>query len=330
MFGGNGGGDMSFGGMGFVPPATQDGVGQILNTATQANTLGGDSTATAKKEFKSSVIPVTCKMVNFAAKALASAQEPDAKIKIHGQEVQNLTLVAQVIAFQEHASYLLFTIDDCTGTVQVKKWYDQDETETVARIKSTMNVPQYVRVVGQCRSFSGQTFISAHHIANVQGDEIAAHIIEVLVVKKKIEQIKAGIKINQPAFNPFPKTAQNQNQNPNGLPNQFGSTAPPNQFGGPAPFGGPPQQQNGNTFSGPQGGGNGFPMQGNQFAPPPNQQHFGGPQQGSSLGGPNIPQQQQFNGNGQQQTFGGQHNPQFGVNNAGRQFGHGAADPFNN
>lgn len=323
MFGGNGGGDMSFGGMGFVPPATQDGVGQILNTATQANTLGGDSTAPAKKEFKSSVIPVTCKMLNFAAKQLASAQEPDAKIKIHGQEVQNLTLVAQVIAFQEHPSYLLFTIDDCTGTVQVKKWYDQDETETVARIKATMNVPQYVRVVGQCRSFSGQTFISAHHIANVQGDEIAAHIIEVLVVKKKIEQIKAGVKINQPAFNPFPKTAQNQNQ----PPNQFGSTAPPNQFGGPTPFGGPPQQQQngpqqGNTFNAPQGGGNGFPMQGNQgnqFAPPPNQQQFGGPQQ-----------PQQFNGNGQQQTFGGQHNPQFGGNNAGRQFGHGAADPFNN
>lgn len=195
--GGGAFGGGAFGGMGFLPPASQDGVMGVMNTATPAHPLVAKS-----KDENKSVTPITCAMFH---RAIRDCDGPDQKPTIGGREITNVTVVAKIINIKENPSYHIFTLDDCTALVEVKKWVDPEDGRQMEQLRSTYTVNKYIRVVGQMRSYRAETFILAHHMNPVEGAEISCHIIEVIATQKMLSQLKpAAPQIAAPQNSGFP------------------------------------------------------------------------------------------------------------------------------
>lgn len=124
-----------------------------------------------------SLVPLTVRQLHEAI----STTSVDDAFKVNGEEVHNLTLLGKVVSSTDSATSLIYTINDGTGTTEVKMWIDQEDADSHAQIKSDCRVGQYVRVYGHLRSFQGSRSVIAFNIRPVTDfNEITFHFLEVV------------------------------------------------------------------------------------------------------------------------------------------------------
>lgn len=158
--GGGGAGGGFFGGGG---SASQDSPGG-----------GGRSSA------KTSLRPVMIRQIKTA-----SQPSPDADFRIDGVEVGQVTLCAVVRNISKHATNVSYTVEDGTGTIEVRQWLDNSSDDNGKSAEVELN--KYIRVLGTIKSFQNKRSISAGHIRAAECyNEVMFHRLEVIYVHLQI------------------------------------------------------------------------------------------------------------------------------------------------
>ncbi|KAA8908342.1 replication factor A2 [Sphaerosporella brunnea] len=136
---------------------------------------GGGTQASPGSEAKgrgaNTLRPVTIKQILETTQELA-----DAPFKIDGVEISYITFVGRVRSVAEQTTNNTYVIDDGTGTLDVKQWVD---TDAVGDGSAQQLNGQYVRVLGQLKSFSNKKHVGSHKIQLVTDfNEVQYHLLE--------------------------------------------------------------------------------------------------------------------------------------------------------
>lgn len=109
-----------------------------------------DNNGSQKQQLRSSLIPVTIKQITEATQPI-----PDGEFQVHNVNLNLVSFVGVVRNVQDITSAILITIEDGTGSIEVRKWIDDsnamDENE---HQKYEMN--KYIYVTGALKEFNGK------------------------------------------------------------------------------------------------------------------------------------------------------------------------------
>ncbi|CAO1618264.1 unnamed protein product [Parajaminaea phylloscopi] len=133
-----------------------------------------DSPSGRGSNAKHTLRPVTIRQVNNAEQA-----STDADFRIDGVDLGQLTLVAVVRNISRTATNVLYSVEDGTGTIEVRQWLDSssDDSEKAVNIRQD----EYVRILGTVRAFQQKRSISAGHIRPVDNyNEFLFHKMDVV------------------------------------------------------------------------------------------------------------------------------------------------------
>jgi len=116
-------------------------------------------------------------MLNF----LRIIPHQNADPKIDGADITQLSLIGQIIRVEAQATNTTYTLDDGTGTFQVKKWIDGDAAPEDE--DASLKEGQYVHVWGRIKDFNGKRHVISHIIRPITDyNEISAHLLEATAV----------------------------------------------------------------------------------------------------------------------------------------------------
>jgi len=194
-----------------------------------ASQAGGDTgvspTQTGKRETKSeSLMPLTVKQLH---QALENASVDEA-FKVNGEDVNNLTLVGKIVSSQESSTSLQYTIDDGTGTVQVRFWLDDDSDSRSQSAEWT--VGSYIRVYGHLRTFQGNRSVVAFSLRTITDfNEITYHQLEAIYVHASKNSLKSAMGDGAPQM-----SNMNQMQTPKAAMPNLGGQYNANNSAAPA------------------------------------------------------------------------------------------------
>jgi replication factor A2 len=111
----------------------------------------------------------------------ASQAHSDDSFRIDGQELTTVTFVGVIRNVSESATSTMYTIEDGTGKIDVRKWYNRDEDISMMQKRSNLREGVYVRVVGELRAFQDQKSVTGNHIGPLDDfNEITYHFLEVI------------------------------------------------------------------------------------------------------------------------------------------------------
>ncbi|KAG8902853.1 replication factor A protein 2 [Tulasnella sp. 403] len=105
-----------------------------------------------------SLRPVVCRQVLEAERQAGDA------ITIDGQEVIQVTLVAQIVSITKQAVCTWLKLDDGTGLVQARQWMDKSEMMDTSNEDRGYSDGDWVRVLGYIKPFQGKRSFSIHSI----------------------------------------------------------------------------------------------------------------------------------------------------------------------
>jgi len=115
------------------------------------------------------LLPITTAM-------LLNAEERDQKLFINNKELVVVTLVGLVQSFEQSDRKVRYTVIDCSGSVQVTKWIDEDEAEPEVHPEGV-----YIIIYGKPSVFNGQAQLSAYKTMKCQTyDAVTQHYISVI------------------------------------------------------------------------------------------------------------------------------------------------------
>jgi replication factor A2 len=112
---------------------------------------GGASKANiSPSKEKGPQILLTC-TIKMVKAALRSEEGPNATFKVANREVQYFRVVGCIISVKRQTTNAVYTIEDGTGTMDVKIWTETDDVHA--------EVGAYIETVGQLKEFSGSKHI---------------------------------------------------------------------------------------------------------------------------------------------------------------------------
>lgn len=129
-----------------------------------------------KKQTSHTYRPVTIKQL-----AEAFQPHPDAPFKIDDVDIDHITFVGTVVNIAKSATNISSTIEDGTGSIDVRQWTDtaDDDTGKMAGIEQGM----YVRVHGDLKSFNNRRSVNATSLKKVTDhNEVQYHLLETVYV----------------------------------------------------------------------------------------------------------------------------------------------------
>eukprot|EP00002_Diphylleia_rotans_P032966 TRINITY_DN696_c0_g3_i5.p1 TRINITY_DN696_c0_g3~~TRINITY_DN696_c0_g3_i5.p1 ORF type:complete len:290 (-),score=59.75 TRINITY_DN696_c0_g3_i5:414-1283(-) len=141
-----------------------------------ANDAGLQGSPTNQKTSKSptdhrSLLPVVVRQIHSA-----DNQNGEDQFWVDGREIAQVTAVGLVTKLSEQSTFVSFYLDDGTGKIQVRMFFDEAQRESIVE-------SSYVRVFGRVRTHANQRGIIAFKIANlIDHNEITYHTLEVLFV----------------------------------------------------------------------------------------------------------------------------------------------------
>jgi len=115
----------------------------------------------------------------------ATQQQPEDIFKVDGKELNQVTIVGQIISSQIQSTNLELVIDDSTGKIDVRQWLEPDEggNQSLEEQRSRFAEGTYVRVVGHLRAFQQKRNIMAFRIQPIDDwNEITFHLLEAIHV----------------------------------------------------------------------------------------------------------------------------------------------------
>jgi len=142
-----------------------------------AGGYSNDSPSTgAKKAANNSLRPVTIRQILDADQPHA-----DADFCLDGVDLGQLSFVAIVRNVSRNATNVSYSVEDGTGTIEVRQWLDSQSDDSEKTSEISQNT--YVRILGTVKSFQSKRSISVGHIRPVTDfNEVFFHKLEAAYV----------------------------------------------------------------------------------------------------------------------------------------------------
>ncbi|KAG2237193.1 hypothetical protein BDF21DRAFT_377161 [Thamnidium elegans] len=105
----------------------------------------------------------------------------DQTFKIDGSDVTQTTFIGVIRGIQELQTNYVYTIEDGTGAIEVRKWVETNETPEEAEARRLLMVDTYVRVNGRINSFGNRINIVCHTMNPITDfNEITYHLLDTI------------------------------------------------------------------------------------------------------------------------------------------------------
>lgn len=161
---------MDYAGGGGTPSA-----GGFQSGSGYGSSSGGGGTKARRSYDEQTMVPVTICMCQGAVDQDGSVSLPD------GRGLYHVRLVAAVRSVEDFSTNCVYTVEDGTGTIEVKQWADDNDCTAVAQMRQkTLKDHIYVKVVGQIKIYDGKKMIVAESVKPINGNELTHHMLEVV------------------------------------------------------------------------------------------------------------------------------------------------------
>lgn len=185
-YGGGGGGGFSSGG------------GDAYGAQSSQGAAGGGG---AKRNYDDqSCIPVTARMILAAQTDLGD----NTQLKLEDdRKLYHIKLVAAVRSVEITSTAVVYSLEDGTGSVDVKQWLDENDCTALQdlREQSTQQDKNiYVKVVGQLKMYNGTKQILATSVRPLStGNELTHHFLEVVYSGEKYKNESTIVQPTSPS-----------------------------------------------------------------------------------------------------------------------------------
>lgn len=137
---------------------------------------GAGGSPGGKKQSNHTHRPVTIRQL-----VVAFQPHPDAEFKIDDVDVEHVTFVGNITNMVRSATNASCSIEDGTGTIDVRLWMETADNDTGKLDGIEQGV--YVRVIGNLKSFNNKRSLNAQVIRKVTDyNEIQYHMLEAIYV----------------------------------------------------------------------------------------------------------------------------------------------------
>lgn len=153
---------------GFNP---SQGAGGFMAGASQQGTSPAQNKQGGKKRDAQALPP-------FTIKQILDATIDNGKYRIDGREVGQATIVGIVMQAEVKSTDILYTIDDGTGSINVRQYIDEDQQQ-----QGVPNIPDntYVRIYGNLRLVNDQKTMISFSVQPVEDfNEITFHLLDTI------------------------------------------------------------------------------------------------------------------------------------------------------
>lgn len=134
---------------------------------TQAGLSQTQSPSAARKRDEQTLIPVSIKQV-------MGAETRDSKFKIDSKDINQITVVGQILTVEQQPTYINYLLDDGSGKINVRLYADSDAAAPLPE-------GTYVRVLGNLGSLGSNMSIVGFQVLPVTDfNEITFHALEVI------------------------------------------------------------------------------------------------------------------------------------------------------
>jgi replication factor A2 len=130
----------------------------------------------SNKKRNQPLLPVSIRQLHNAQQVTPDADD----FTLNNQPLTTLCLIGQIVASQPTTTHLNYTVDDSTGTIDVRSWVDQDNPQKNQAV--LWGAGDYVRVIGNLRSFGEKRYVVAQaQLLPIEDfNEVTHHFLEII------------------------------------------------------------------------------------------------------------------------------------------------------
>lgn len=134
------------------------------------------------------LIPVTIRMVRRAQPDTASGD--GSLILQDGRKISMVKIVGAVRSVEDTSTNVMYTLEDGTGLIDVRKWLDDNECSALQELRQeTLKEHIYLRIIGQVKEYEGKVIVVANSIRPVaSGNELTHHMLEVVYCAERYKR----------------------------------------------------------------------------------------------------------------------------------------------
>lgn len=133
----------------------------------------------AKQEGQKTIVPLTVRQI---------LEAPNDRVKIHDIEVHLATILGIVRSVEPSSIKVNYLVQDNTGCLHCVQWIDADDHEFKPLKENT-----WVKIVGTVKNHDGKKNMLIFSAQNIEDyNEITSHMLEVILIPNKAEQLKAA------------------------------------------------------------------------------------------------------------------------------------------
>jgi replication factor A2 len=184
--GGGGGGGFNSGGGGSGGRGGRPSSGY----SSQSGDRGGSGGGARKSYDEQTMIPITIGMA-LASQPDESAEGSGDQQLADGRKLNHVRIVAATRTVDDLSTTCIYTMEDGTGSIEVKQWVINDPCSAAVEAKrETLQEGKYLKITGQIKdTFDGKKMIVADSIRPLHtGNELAHHMLEVVYAEQMAQR----------------------------------------------------------------------------------------------------------------------------------------------
>lgn len=140
-----------------------------------SNTVAESPATPSAKREEQRLLNVTIRQLQ-----LSTRPNPEAKWMINNVEVFSVTFVGCIVNVVDQSTFVKFTLEDGTGTIQASMFKNDDEVEDASPL-SSYREGSYIRVTGSLKDYSGAKSITAFKLRPVTDhNELTYHLMSTI------------------------------------------------------------------------------------------------------------------------------------------------------
>ncbi|ORZ20626.1 hypothetical protein BCR42DRAFT_409168 [Absidia repens] len=144
-----------------------------------------NSTANKKPRGEQSLRPVTVKQAQNVEVT------PETTFLIDGVEVTQVTLVGVIRDINEQSTAITYRVEDGSGSIEVRKWVDQNESPEETARRQGLLPDMYVRIGARLNSFNNRISLMSFDIHPITDfNEITYHLLDAVYSHVKGRSVK--------------------------------------------------------------------------------------------------------------------------------------------
>jgi len=171
------------GGQHFDQGGYDDSASQFAGQGGFAGTQSDTAVSPSSPKSQSGAIVQTLTPVTIRQLFNAIQSQPEDVYKVDGKELNQITIVGQIVSSSIASTVVELVIDDGTGKIDVRHWVEIDDNNYLQEQHNRLTDGAYVRVIGHLRAFHKKRNIMAFRIHPLEDmNELTFHLLEVIHV----------------------------------------------------------------------------------------------------------------------------------------------------